>query len=140
MTSSPLTSIGDVRDAISSFVEARDWAQFHTPRNIALALSGEVGEISEIFQWKGPLEEGLNENFSSRDIEHIGEELADVFIYTTRLADLSGANLSSAVFHVAKNGERTQIKSNFIQKIRCTPGAIWKKEEDHSSIITETRS
>ena len=87
--SSSIESIGDVRDAISSFVQVRDWTKFHTPRNVALALSGEVGEISEIFQWRGPLEEGIDDTFSIRDREHIGEELADVFIYTTRLSDLS---------------------------------------------------
>ena len=126
----PLTTIGNVRDAISSFVRARDWSKFHTPRNVALALSGEVGEISEIFQWKGSLEEGLDGSFSMRDREHIGEELADVFIYTTRLSDLSGINLASAVYRAAKNGgdDSDQMRFELIQNVRCPPGAIWVED------------
>ena len=92
-----MESLGDVRNAISSFVKDREWGQFHTPKNVALALSGEIGEISEIFQWKGSLKMGLNDSFTSQDREHIGEEVSDVFIYTVRLSDLSGVNLSTVV-------------------------------------------
>lgn len=43
------------------FVDEREWHQFHTPRNLLLALVGEVGEISEIFQWKGEVTKGVPE-------------------------------------------------------------------------------
>jgi hypothetical protein len=47
------TTFDDVRQALEGFAVARDWAQFHTPRNLVMALTGEVGELAELFQWKG---------------------------------------------------------------------------------------
>lgn len=61
---------------------------------------GESGEVCEIFQWKGTLEEDLKTNaipFSEKEIVHIGEEISDVFIYTTRLCDVADINLGNAV-------------------------------------------
>ena len=48
-----LVTLEDVRQRMQEFASARDWDQFHTPRNLALALVGEVGELCEIFQWRG---------------------------------------------------------------------------------------
>lgn len=66
-------------------VAEREWDQFHTPRNLMLALTGEVGELAEIFQWKGEVAAGLP-TFTEQERTHLGEELADVMIYLTRLA------------------------------------------------------
>ena len=54
-----LNSIEDIRHALREFADARDWEQFHTIKNLLLALNGEVGELSEVFQWlsDGELEE-----------------------------------------------------------------------------------
>lgn len=46
-------SLGQLRDTMRQFVAERDWEQFHTPRNLLLALVGEVGELAEIYQWAG---------------------------------------------------------------------------------------
>ena len=53
------TTLQSLRDLQAAFARARDWDQFHTPRNILLALTGEVGELAEIFQWKGEVARGL---------------------------------------------------------------------------------
>lgn len=53
------TTLQTLRELQAAFARARDWDQFHTPRNILLALTGEVGELAEIFQWKGEVESGL---------------------------------------------------------------------------------
>jgi len=90
-----INSYQTLRERISLFVQERNWAKFHTPRNVMLALSGESGELAEIFQWKGPLN-GLK-GFDDKEKVHVGEEIADVFIYSTRLADLCGFDLASAV-------------------------------------------
>jgi dCTP diphosphatase len=83
-------------DRQREFAKVRDWDQFHTPRNLALALVGEVGELCEIFQWKGEVEPGLP-GFSAREIEHVGEEMSDVLLYLTRMADRCGIDLGEAV-------------------------------------------
>jgi dCTP diphosphatase len=49
----------EARETLRAFVKERDWQQFHTPRNLVMALVGEVGEVAEIFQWKGEVEAGL---------------------------------------------------------------------------------
>ena len=83
-----------IRSQQAAFAEARDWDQFHTPRNLALALVGEVGELCEIFQWKGDheVQPGLP-GWTDAKRQHLGEEMADVLNYLVRLADKCGIDL-----------------------------------------------
>lgn len=55
----PLETLASLRDAMRTFVSQRGWEKFHTPRNLLLALTGEVGELAEIFRWEGELQPGL---------------------------------------------------------------------------------
>ena len=71
---------------LQQFSKDRNWDQFHSPKNLAMALSGEVGELIELFQWLKD-EETLISNISSKNHERAKEELADVFLYVIRLAD-----------------------------------------------------
>ncbi|KAK4341498.1 hypothetical protein RND71_039999 [Anisodus tanguticus] len=80
---------------MADFVEERDWDQFHTPRNLLLALVGEVGELSEIFQWKGEVPRGLPD-WEEKEKQHLGEELSDVLLYLVRLSDICGIDLGKA--------------------------------------------
>lgn len=89
-----ISSVVVLRDTIRSFVEERTWQQFHTPKNLSLALAGECGELCEIFQWKAIVDFSVMEE---KDLVHLGEELSDVFIYNCRLADLSKVNLCTAI-------------------------------------------
>ncbi|KAF0893578.1 hypothetical protein E2562_027304 [Oryza meyeriana var. granulata] len=84
-----------LRKKMSDFARERDWEQFHSPRNLLLALVGEVGELSEIFQWKGEVPKGLP-GWGEREVEHLGEELADVLLYLVRLSDMCGVDLGKA--------------------------------------------
>ena len=73
-----------LRTTLRKFGDARDWHPFHTPKNLAMALSVETAELTEIFQWM--------EGEQSRDVDeatrdHIAEEVGDVMIYLTMLAD-----------------------------------------------------
>ena len=83
-----------LRSQQAAFAEARDWDQFHTPRNLALALVGEVGELCEIFQWKGDheVQPGLP-GWTDAKRQHLGDEMADVLMYLVRLADKCGIDL-----------------------------------------------
>jgi dCTP diphosphatase len=79
---------------IREFARERDWEQFHTPKNLAMALSGEVGELLEIFQWLTPEQaEGVMQGPRSADVE---DELGDVLIYLLRLSDVLGVDLEKA--------------------------------------------
>ncbi|KAK4395895.1 dCTP pyrophosphatase 1 [Sesamum angolense] len=86
-------SLQELRHRLAEFARVRGWDQYHSPRNLLLALVGEVGELSEIFQWKGEVEKGLP-NWSHDDKEHLEEELSDVLLYLVQLADVCGLILA----------------------------------------------
>ena len=88
--------INDLCVALDSFATERDWEHFHTPKNLAMALAGEVGELLEIFQWL-TAEESVGVMSSPR-AQDVRDELADVLIYLVRLADILGVDLIGAGF------------------------------------------
>ena len=81
------SSVNDLKSAIRVFIEERDWEQFHSPKNLAMALSVEVSEIVEHFQW---LTEEQSRNLPPEKLAKIREEIGDVMIYLTELADKLG--------------------------------------------------
>lgn len=89
-------TLEDIRRMQSKFSSDRHWDKYHTPRNLLLALVGEVGEVAELFQWKGECKEGLPD-WTTQEKVHLGEELSDVLIYLVRLADKCNVDLPTAV-------------------------------------------
>lgn len=95
--------ISDVLARLHEFTDERDWAQFHTPRNLVLALVGEVGELAELVQWRTDAEVvDLARTADGR--EALADELADVFTYLVGIADALGVDLDEAVHaKISKN-------------------------------------
>lgn len=95
---------------------------------------GECGEVCEIFQWKGSLESDLKENeitklFTEKEITHIGEEIADVCIYTTRLCDICNINLGNAVLHSLKSSNpEVQLAFDLSSAPRPWPDSMTLKQ------------
>ena len=89
---------------IRNFANERQWNRFHTPRNIALALIGEVGELAELFQWKGDVGEL---SLSEEELDKIGQEVADCAIYLLRLADVSHVCLGQVTIDVLDDARVT---------------------------------
>ncbi|KAJ7957290.1 dCTP pyrophosphatase 1-like [Quillaja saponaria] len=89
-------TLEELRKKMADFGRERDWDQFHSPRNLLLALVGEVGELSEIFQWRGEVPRGLPD-WKDEEKQHLGEELSDVLLYLIRLSDICGIDLGKAV-------------------------------------------
>jgi NTP pyrophosphatase (non-canonical NTP hydrolase) len=85
--------ISDVAAALRAFAEARDWDQFHTPKNLAAAMSVEASEVLEHFQW---LTDEQSASLSAEKKEAVAMELADVFLYLVRLSDRLGVDLLQA--------------------------------------------
>jgi NTP pyrophosphatase (non-canonical NTP hydrolase) len=83
----------DLIKDLRAFAKERDWEQFHSPKNLAMALSVEVAEIVEIFQWLTQ-EESRNLNFEKR--ERVKEEIGDVMIFLANLADKLGIDPMAA--------------------------------------------
>lgn len=78
---------------LREFARERDWEQFHSPKNLAMALSVEVAEIVEIFQW---LKQDESRHLPPDKIEKVKEEIADVMIFLTNLSDKLGIDLLEA--------------------------------------------
>lgn len=91
-----------------AFVTARDWEQFHSPKNLAMALSVEAAELQEIFQW---LTEEQSRTLPPQARQAAAEELADVFIYTLRMAQVLGIDLlQSAARKLSKNEAKYPVE------------------------------
>ena len=105
------TSINELKTQLEKFAEARDWDQFHTPKNLAMALSSEVGELLEIFQWLTP-EESKLKNLGPEKYQECREEIADVFTYLIRLADKLDIDLEKVFWEkMEKNGKKYPVGS-----------------------------
>lgn len=89
--------------ALQAFADERDWNRFHSPKNLAMALTGELGELVELFQWLTEDESRALARDPARRVA-LEDELADVQIYLVRLADVLGVDLDAAVrAKLAKN-------------------------------------
>ena len=96
----------ELRVRLREFAEDREWEQFHTPRNLALALVGEVGELAELFQWRTDDEIRVLAG-EPEGMRAVADELADVLFYLVRLADVLGITLESAATEkLVANGVR----------------------------------
>jgi dCTP diphosphatase len=83
----------DLRRRLAEFAAERDWERFHSPKNLAMALAAEAGELLEHFQW---LTEGQSAALAPEQHEAVAMELADIQLYLVRLADRLGIDLIEA--------------------------------------------
>ncbi|NGN97524.1 nucleotide pyrophosphohydrolase [Grimontia sp. S25] len=93
MTDKPTSAFLRLQSEMAEFARERDWEQFHNPKNLVMALSGEVGELAELFQWLTPEQA---ENFPSEKRQALEHELADIQLYLIRIADRCGVDLEKA--------------------------------------------
>jgi dCTP diphosphatase len=106
-TESRIDSLQELRDALRVFAAARDWDQFHSPRNLAVAISVEAGELLENFQWTTEAQSAVLPPDSAAKVE---EEIADVLLYLVRLADKMEIDLLRAARRkMALNAERYPV-------------------------------
>lgn len=92
----------DIISALKNFTAERDWAQFHNPKDLALAINVEAGELLELFLWKSPEEANR---------EKVKEELADIFSFVFLLADKYGLDVKQIVLDKIKlNAEKYPVE------------------------------
>ncbi len=98
----------DLKHRLRQFATERDWDQFHAPKNLAMALSGEVGELLEHFQW---LTEAESKNLPPEKLALVADELADVQLYLIRLADKLNVDLAATAFKkIDKNAAKYPVE------------------------------
>lgn len=102
----PLIDIARLCAAQEKFAKDRDWEQFHSPKNLVMALTGEVGELSEIFQWMTEAD-SRNAGVNPATAQAVKDELADVLLYLVRLSSTLGVDLNEAVSQkLLKNAQK----------------------------------
>ncbi len=106
-----------IQEEINKFVTDRDWDQFHTVKNLSMALSVECSELVEIFQW---MKEDQTNNVKNNPetMIKVQDEVADIFFYLMRIVDKTGINLEDAVLaKIKKNADKYPVeKSRGISK------------------------
>lgn len=88
------TTLQELKDKMARFVRERDWEQFHTPKNLSMSIAIEAAELMEHFQW---LTVEQSKNLNPTALQEIGEELADIIIYSLSLANFLGLDLAETV-------------------------------------------
>lgn len=100
-------SLADLNRRLLAFAQARDWEQFHSPKNLSMALAGECGELLEHFQW---LTEAQSAALDDDKKAAVGQELADILIYLIRLAERLDIDLiAAAEAKIAHNEQRYPV-------------------------------
>ena len=103
-----MTEFEKLRDQLRDFAAARDWDQFHSPKNLAMALAGEAGELLENFQW---LTEEQSRRPSPEVLAAVSEEIADVLLYLVRLSDKLGIDpVEAAHRKMAANAQKYPVE------------------------------
>ena len=91
-----MSEINDLKSEIRAFADARDWEQFHTPKNLSMAIAGEAGELVAEFQWL-TADQSMRSNMSDEKLRDVELEIADVAIYLIRLADVLDVDISEVI-------------------------------------------
>ncbi|MEY2881625.1 MAG: hypothetical protein RLZZ15_4005 [Verrucomicrobiota bacterium] len=89
-------TVADLKATVLAFVRARDWEQFHSPKNLSMALAAETGELMEHFLWATPAQSAAIAQDPAKR-QKIADELADVVIYALEFANITGLDLATAI-------------------------------------------
>ena len=90
------TTLADLKARVLAFVRERDWEQFHSPKNLSMALAAESGELMEHFLWATPEQSRAIATEPAKRAK-IADELADVVIYAIEFANMTGLDISAAI-------------------------------------------
>ncbi len=108
-SSDSTTTVAELRKLMADFVAERDWSQFHSPKNVSMALAIEAAELMEHFQWL-TTEASRALADDPRKLAEVGEELADVIGYSFALANELGIDVSSTIrAKMVKNAQKYPV-------------------------------
>lgn len=104
------TRLQEIKDRVLAFAKERDWEQFHSPKNLSMAISAEAAELMEHFLWQSA--EQSHVDMADPDLRaKVEEELADIFIFAIQFANVTGIDLSSAIqAKMQRNAEKYPIE------------------------------
>jgi len=107
---SRIGTLEELRTRLAAFAAERDWDQFHSPKNLSMALAAEAGELLEHFQW---LSEAQSENLAQATRDEVALEIADVLLFLVRLADRLGIDpLEAAARKLELNARKYPVEKS----------------------------
>ncbi len=103
------STVAEIKAKVLAFAQERDWEQFHTPKNLSMALAAEAGELMEHFLWAESAESRARASDPERATK-IREELADIVIYAMEFANMAGIDVAAAIEDkMGKNAEKYPV-------------------------------
>lgn len=105
MEKQSVLQVSKIQEFQRDFVRAREWEKFHTPKNLAMALAGEAGELLELFQWL-TAEESLRITEDANKARNLRHELSDILFYVLRIADQFDIDLDKALWEKLEENAR----------------------------------
>jgi NTP pyrophosphatase (non-canonical NTP hydrolase) len=100
------TNLQEIKDKVLDFAKERDWEQFHSPKNLSMAIAAEAAELMEHFLWQSPEVSRLDMHAKNLRAK-VEEELADVFIFAIEFANITGMDIAAIIeAKMAQNAEK----------------------------------
>jgi dCTP diphosphatase len=110
------TTLGDLKREVLLFARERNWEQFHTPKNLSMALAAEAGELMEHFLWTSG-----EESREQAGREAVADELADILLYAMEFANVAGIDVARAIRNkMAKNGVKYPVEKAWGNALKYT--------------------
>ena len=104
------TRLQEIKDRVLAFAKAREWEQFHSPKNLSMAISAEAAELMEHFLWQSP-EQSHTDVEAAKLREKVEEELADVFIFAIEFANVTGIDIAAIIeAKMKRNAEKYPVE------------------------------
>ena len=114
------TTVAEIRERVMAFARERDWEQFHSPKNLSMALAAEAGELMEHFLWTESKDSAATLT-DSRKRSKIEDELADVVIYALEFANIGGIDLAKAIeAKLAQNAAKYPVEKAKGRSVKYT--------------------
>ena len=103
------TNLEEIKDRVLAFAKERDWEQFHSPKNLSMAIAAEAAELMEHFLWQSP-EDSRSDMDAQKLRAKVEEELADIFIFAVEFANVTGMNIAAIIeAKMKRNAEKYPV-------------------------------
>ena len=104
------TCLQEIKDRAFAFTKERDWEQFHSPKNLSMAISAEAAELMEHFLWQSA-EQSREDATSEKLKSKVEEELADIFLFAIQFANMTGIDIAATIeAKMKRNGEKYPVE------------------------------
>jgi NTP pyrophosphatase (non-canonical NTP hydrolase) len=106
------THLETIKERVFAFARERDWEQFHSPKNLSMAIATEAAELMEHFLWQSP-EASRSQMETEKLRSHVAEELADIFIFAVEFANITGMDIASIIeAKMKRNAEKYPVEKS----------------------------